>query len=487
MLPVLLSLRNKLIPGMAPSVVESAEYLWESAENVLFVDEGAQPGWRKTVELSGIEFPVRGLHGQRMPDHPQMLFFGTLTKLFVSSGLNTPIDVSATTYSLVENASPGVLADMWQFVSWGNWTVITNGQDPVGLYRPVWESANVTWEACTSNWDDFIAGSVALGNGANPMPFTWAKLIGKIGPFVFVANTNNYVNEVRWCSQDNVEDWTPTAINSAGDHVIRDLESEIIAAVPLGERYLLYGADTVHSMAYIGAPFYFGFQRVMTGVGAVGYRSVCSAGRQNYGLGMQGFFVTDGTQASYIDEPMIRQFFWADANRAQISKTTCFHNEDKNRIEWWYQRNNGTMRGIAYDYRLRAWALIDEPGTVGIERDVFEYPLVATMNGEILSINNGTLDEPTLVTKALDFGSPQTGKFLGYVYFYYRGPMNVQLGWHNRLNDPVTWGPVHSLTGDNLPVYVNVTARYFRVKITGATDWRIGGIDFHGHAGGTKK
>ena len=45
---------------------------------------------------------------------------------------------------------------------------------------------------------------------------------------------------VRWCSEDNIEMWTPAANNSAGDFVIRDIAGEIKGGCTLGDAILIY-------------------------------------------------------------------------------------------------------------------------------------------------------------------------------------------------------------------------------------------------------
>lgn len=469
MLPVLMSIRDKLIPGMFPESVESANYLWETAKDVIFTDEGFESGWKHALALSNSDAPVRGMHGQRTAALAQILFFGTLTKLWRSIALGAPTDVSNGVYTTTETASAGAPAGHWQFVNWGEWVLATNGKEQIQIYK--------TGPAF-----------VTLTQTAGVMPFTFARCLEKVGPFLLAFNTNNAPNEVWWCSADDVHDWIPAANNSAGEFIIRDLESEIVATARLGERVAIFAADSMHIGSFIGAPNYFGFQKVLSGIGAVGSKSVTTVARMIYGLGMQGFFQTDGTQVQYIDQPQIRKRFFSRVDRAQISKTVCYHNEDLNRVEWFYPLNGvATFEGVAYDYRLNAWSEITGQYTAALEREVFQYPLVATSAGAIHALNTGTADSMTLTSKALDFGEQMHGKFVSHIYLQHRGALTLEVGHHDNLNDAITWEAPQALDGTNDPIRVGITARYFRLRFSGTGTFRVGGIVFYGRAGGAHK
>lgn len=479
MLPLLVSFRGKLPPGMAPSLTEPGPFLWEDARDVLFVEDGIKSGWKTTLALANSDAPIRGMSGQRTATLAQILFFGTLDKLFRSTALASPVDVSGAAYNTVEDAGASSLAGMWSFVNWGEWVLASNGEDQIQIYKTGPAFSNLTQ----------TAGS---------LPFTCAKIIAKLGAHVIALNTNLEANEVRWCSADDVHDWIPTAVNTAGQYTIRDLEGEIVTVVPLGERLLIYSSDSAHVMTYLGAPFVFGVQKVLGSVGAVGRASVCEVGRENFGLGRQGFFRTDGTSLTYIDEPYLREWFWSRCKLDQISKTVCYHNEDANRVEWFYPLANGgmelpgggvspVMEGLAYDYRLRAWSRLSSDVTYAIPREVFQYPLIALSNGNINAANSGSFQNPLLLSKALDFEVPWRGKFVSHVYVQQRGNMTLELGYHNKLTDPVTWLPAYSLVGDNKPVRVGFTAHHWRVRLSGTEAWRVGGIEFYGRGGGANK
>lgn len=472
MLPELMSLRDKLPPGMSPDLVESSNFLWDTAFDVLFTDDGVKSGWKAQLALSNVDSPVRGLHGQRTASLAQILFFGTSSKLWRSVALAAAVDVSSQAYTFNVDATGTELASHWLFQNFGEWVLATNGKQQIQIYK-----TGPTFAALTQT--------------AGVMPFTFAKSLEKLGPFVLAFNTSNAPNEVWWCSADDVHDWIPTANNSAGEFIIRDLESEIVATCRLGERVAIFASDSMHVCSFIGAPNYFGFQKVLSGIGAVSLKSVVSVGRVIYGLGPQGFFMTDGTQVEYIDMPKIRDFFFGRVTLAQISKTTAYHNEAMNRVEWGYATTNNTVReAIAYDYRLKAWSIITSAFTIGLEREVFQYPLVApggSFGGDIYAIGVGTNRNAVLTSKALDFGSPQHGKFVSHVYLNYNGMCTLEIGHHDKLDGTVTWETAQTLDGSNDPIRVGITARYFRVRISGTSDFRVGGIVFYGRAGGAHK
>ena len=65
---------------------------------------------------------------------------------------------------------------------------------------------------------------------------------------------------IRWCDQENVNEWTPTATNTAGTQRLTD-GSKLIAAERSRGAVLLWTDTALYQMTLIGAPFTFGFSQ----------------------------------------------------------------------------------------------------------------------------------------------------------------------------------------------------------------------------------
>ena len=147
-------------------------------------------------------------------------------------------------FTTVQYESATAYAGHWRFANWGEWIIASNGKEPVQVRKGT--GSFVTLQE----------------DGTTPLPFTYAKLLAKLGPHLVVANTSNAQNEIRWCSDDNIEKWTVLDTNTAGDFVVRDADSGLMAMEPLGSVLALYTREAMWTITYIGAPFVFGVNQM---------------------------------------------------------------------------------------------------------------------------------------------------------------------------------------------------------------------------------
>lgn len=99
---------------------------------------------------------------------------------------------------------------------------------------------------------------------------------------------------IRWSTQDNETEWTPSATNSAGSQRIVG-GSEIVTAVRTRGQILILTDTAAHGMSFIGAPFVFGFQQLGSNCGAISPHAMIDVGGVAYWMSSDAFFVFDGT------------------------------------------------------------------------------------------------------------------------------------------------------------------------------------------------
>ena len=83
---------------------------------------------------------------------------------------------------------------------------------------------------------------------------------------------------------------------------------------------------------YIGYPYYFSFNTTIHGIGIYGPKSVCKVNRQNYGLGPQGAFLTDGYQYQLLGDDNFRKWLAKTVDATKPHEISVFHNELTNSI-----------------------------------------------------------------------------------------------------------------------------------------------------------
>ncbi len=450
MMKKLLELKTELDSGIWPSIHARQIPVWEDGRNIEF-----GPGHVSKIRGYTAPFvysagkPIRGLGQQRLENLTQRMYWGTINALFKWDVLG--VEQLGSGYTGQTNATATSPATVWSFESWGNWMLATNGRDAPQIYKNTG-----SFEA--------LAG----------FPANSAEIFIRRGPHMLAFGLAGSSQTFAWCSDDNIEDWTSTQDNTAGALFMREMDSPPVAVVPMGDLVAVYSQDSLFLVSYVGAPLVFGYKPALNGIGAVGKQAVVPVGRRNFGFGRQGFWVTDGVSHQYIDDPMVRKYWQSRINWAQASKVSAYHHEDSHQIRWFLPTNSGEPDfGLAFDYIRNVWSPLDYGRSSAVERQVFNYPIVATPTGEIYFDNfgwdaDGEALNAWIQTKPQDMGEPSIAKFVTSIQTgitnYVPGSIQVSVGTQMRLTDPIVWTPPTVITEAYAPVYVRCTGRWISFK-----------------------
>lgn len=469
-MPRLARFKEELALGLTPSLHELDAPFWVDGRNVVFRGGKVQKmkGWVEPLNPSDLD-PPRGMYQYRDTDGMQYLFWGDQTNIWRWN--TSAITVSGAGYTGYTNETSLHDASVWSFTNWGRWILATNNKDTPQILK----------------FTDVTPLFAAMGG----LTFSTAKIFLSRGPHILAFNTSNGPNWIEWADADDPELWSPASNNSAGNIVVHDLESEIKAAVPLGDRIAVYGTDSMALVSYLGSPFYFGVQPAINGIGAISQQAVVSVGRRNFGLGQQGFWVADGAQFNYIDDPAIREYVKERINLNQKSKVCAYHDEYANQVIWYYPEGANTepSEGVGFDYIRNVWSIYDHGRTSAIERQVFSYPLALTSGGRVLAHATGDDANTSPITayatsKPLDLGEPGLFKFIDHLRFAVAGSgLQVRLGTQVRLDDAITWGNYNAVDTGHDPFYWTTGTRYLRIQLYSdqlGDAWALAGIDVNG-------
>jgi len=330
------------------------------------------------------------------------------------------------------------------------------------------------------------------------MDVTSVEIFIKRGPHVLGFNTSVSNKEFIWSAADDVDDWVTSASNLAGQLEIRELNTPIIAAVPLGNRIAVYGVDQMFLVNYLGNDLVFGYQPAINGIGAVSKKSVVPVGRKNYGLSEQGFFVTDGMDFEYIDEPAMRNYFQDNVSIGQIAKAHGFHNEEHNQIRWYFPTDSTAItKGVTYNYRKGTWSIVVNDRSSGQERQILTSPVSGSEIGKVYqeSVGNNadTLALSAWVrTKPLNMGNADIVKELDSVRIGC-GPecagVQFRVGWAASENGAVTWGAYTDAPSGFDFYSLRTAGRWLLFELYSDTlnaEWEIQAIEFIGRMEGTR-
>lgn len=456
-----------------PNAVKAGT-IWQSGYNVRFHPGAVAkiPGWVSAFTPVSGTSSIRGMAQiNNTTTNQQQLFYGDLSNLYLWNGGNSTPSKVFGPLSTPLNASggPGTgvaqTAGQWSMQPWGTWMLATPGENVLGSSNPP------------------LLYNPSVGSFAASMntPFSWCEVLAKWGPYVLACNTSDGWNWVEWCNADDPTTWTPTATNTAGNYVIRDLDSPIVAVVPLQNNLAIYSQNTMVICSYAGYPYVFSFQVALSGIGAISKNAVVSVGRHNYGLSEIGFWQTDGTTVTWIDitnGSAIRKWFWDNLAYDSRTAIVAYHDIELHQVIWYFQSSAGFNNdtGIGYDYIEQAWTIYNYGRSAAMEQNVFANPMSGDYAGNVYNNNvgtdaNGAALPVQLTTFELDLGSQDTPKMLqmlriGLAENSGSYPLQVTVNMSQQLGGLQTsYGPYY-VPLQGAPLFLRASGRFMQLSFS---------------------
>ena len=154
---------------------------------------------------------------------------------------------------------------------------------------------------------------------------------------------------IRFSSQENITDYTPTATNSAGTQRLAD-GSRIIGA-KLGRNAIYIWSDTsLFTMRFVGGDFIFAFEQVGTNCGLIGMNAAVEVDGAAYWMSENGFFRYTGKLESM--DCLVEDYVFDDLNTTSNMLIYCGINNLFGEITWFYptSTSNVNTRAVTYSY-----------------------------------------------------------------------------------------------------------------------------------------
>lgn len=453
-----------LSSGIFPSLTGTAAPLWADGENVIFDNLGVRKDFGR-LGLANL--------GAR-PTGMVSTFADSEARLFIGGGTNAY--VFRTGSGLTNIGSFAAANGQFQFLPWDTWCLINNTVDPLELWKNTGTSAP-------------IAG----------FPFSRANCIFGLGLRAFAAGTDNGGNFVEWCSFNNIEDWAPTLINSAGYLPLRALVGDIVCCQPIGDSMGIYSNYNAGIFTLIGTGSY-GFRRPIRGVSAVSPYSVVSLGDRHFGITPDNAFVTDLVSFQYIDEPAVRGWMNDNIDWGRKSEIYGWPDRANSIIRWVVPMLAGGSKTLGFRWDHGVWTRFNDNSVCGEQPGAFQYMLLGTetrlLRQDKAQFNNdGAAMASYLQTKPMDFGEPGKIKRVQQIDIQgeWSGEVKLKIGYTNTPNETPTWALTTDLAsqigidpenteceGAYVHVRIETTALGANWNISGASIWgRVTGVVAH--------
>lgn len=191
---------------------------------------------------------------------------------------------------------------------------------------------------------------------------------------------------VRWSSQEDAGDWTPTSTNTSGGQVLSS-GNEIIGAVRTRQEILIFTDNSVHAMRYAGDPFIFQFSPVGENVTIVGPRAAIGVEDSVYFMDYGGFYVYRGSIQRLLCP--VLDYIQELLKPSQAFKTFAIHNPDFSEVTWFFQAEGAddVSNYVTYNYQENNWCYGALARGAWIQAASRSYPVASTCDIDNVDTN----------------------------------------------------------------------------------------------------
>ena len=198
--------------------------------------------------------------------------------------------------------------------------------------------------------------------GADPLNSGGTARTGAIDP-MFIA----------WCDQENVTEWEPKAINTAGSARL-SAGSNIIGGMRARQEILVWTDTSLYSMKFIGQPFIFSTNLVNEGVGSIGPKAMVNSPVGVFWMDKKGVYNYTGQVKPIPCD--VHDYVFGDMNEGQAYKVHGFLNKRFNEVGWYYPSSDSDEidRYVSYNYGENVWSIGQMNRTAWLDEGLESYP-----------------------------------------------------------------------------------------------------------------
>jgi hypothetical protein len=181
---------------------------------------------------------------------------------------------------------------------------------------------------------------------------------------------------VRFSSQENINDFAPTATNTAGGQRLTD-GNEIISALRSRGQILIWTDTSIHGQQFLGPPYTFGFQQLGANCGIIAPHAAADVNGVAYWMSKDAFFVFDGSVKKI--PCTVQDYVFEDLNIVQATSVNVGINTQFNEVTWFYPSlsSDYVNRYVTYNYMENVWSIGSMARTAWTDIGTFEKPLGA--------------------------------------------------------------------------------------------------------------
>jgi len=251
----------------------------------------------------------------------------------------------------------------------------------------------------TFEWDPIHADPLALTTRANTISgaptASIMSIVSERDRHLIVLGTETTIGSpstkdpmfIRFSDQENLSDYTPTSVNTAGTFRL-DSGTTIVGAAKAKDYILIVTDTSAYVMQFVGPPFTFSIRQVGSNCGLIGQHAIKYANGRVWWMGQAGgFFVYDGTVKSV--PCLVEDFVFTNKgdnlglnyNNGEQIYAGLNHLYDE--VSWFYPKSTSTAidRTVTYNYVENTWTTGSLSRTSWQDSTLYSNPYATEFNG----------------------------------------------------------------------------------------------------------
>jgi len=178
---------------------------------------------------------------------------------------------------------------------------------------------------------------------------------------------------IRWSTQENQNEWTPSSVNTAGSHRLT-AGNQIQSAVRSRGAILIWTDTALYQMQFIGPPLTFGFKQLGSNCGAVGLNAAVDVNGIAYWMGNDSFFLYDGAVKKIPCS--VQDHVFDSISPSSLTEVYCASNADYNEVMWFYadSTSNVINKQVVYNYLENLWYVGSLDRTTWSNSSIYSVP-----------------------------------------------------------------------------------------------------------------
>jgi len=275
--------------------------------------------------------------------------------------VSTIAAVSSTSMTAT-NSPTTITATDWSLDNFGQLLVAAPRGGPIFYYTPEGPSAT----AFIFNNSPTVNNGMFVAMPQRQIIAYGSSFTGIIDPLL-----------IRWCDVGDPTTWIATSVNQAGSYRLPE-GSQIVAGLQTQQQAIFWTDESVWSMQYIGSPLVYAFNKIATGVGAIGPKAVGAMNNMVFWMSPSQFNMLSPQGVTAIPCPVWDVVF-QNLNSAYVYNIRCATNSLFSEV-WWFYPSTASTSGendsyVKYNVSTMTWDYGSMGRTAWIDQSVLGPPI----------------------------------------------------------------------------------------------------------------